>query len=89
MTEALSVRSLHLRNSSWQNNDALFIYPKEHLSLQDLAEKACTLEVKELKKPIGKQDQYMAAFGGLTILDIEKGGAVHVRKANISENKAI
>ena len=37
---------------------------------QQLAEEACHIELEILKKPIGKQDQYMAAFGGLTILDI-------------------
>jgi len=33
---------------------------------------ACDLEISRLGKPIGKQDQYMAAFGGLTVLEIDK-----------------
>jgi len=41
-----------------------------------LAEEACHIELDRLKKPIGKQDQYMAAFGGLTALHIEKDGQV-------------
>ena len=45
---------------------------------QQLAEEACHIELNILKKPIGKQDQYMAAFGGLTILDISPDGKVKV-----------
>lgn len=45
---------------------------------QALAEEACTLEIETLKKGIGKQDQYMAAFGGLTTLDIAPDGQVKV-----------
>src|SRR5271157_3516178 len=45
---------------------------------QRLAEEACHIELNILKKPIGKQDQYMAAFGGLTILDISPDGKVDV-----------
>lgn len=41
-----------------------------------LAEEACHIELEVLKKPIGKQDQYMAAFGGLTTLEIGKDGVV-------------
>src|SRR5260370_13964728 len=45
---------------------------------QKLAEEACHIELEVLKKPIGKQDQYMAAFGGLTSLDIKPAGGVCV-----------
>jgi D-glycero-alpha-D-manno-heptose-7-phosphate kinase len=41
-----------------------------------LAEQACHIELECLHKPIGKQDQYMAAFGGLTKLEIAKNGKV-------------
>jgi D-glycero-alpha-D-manno-heptose-7-phosphate kinase len=43
---------------------------------QELAEEACEIELDILKKPIGKQDQYMAAFGGLTSLCIDRSGTV-------------
>lgn len=65
--------------------NVLHTMKREYISPQGLAEEACHLEIDILKKPIGKQDQYMAAFGGLTVLDIEKDGTVRVRKANISE----
>jgi len=45
---------------------------------QALAEEACRLEIEVLAKGIGKQDQYMAAFGGLTTLDIAPNGDVTV-----------
>jgi D-glycero-alpha-D-manno-heptose-7-phosphate kinase len=64
---------------------ALHVFKKKYISLQDLAEMACDLEINRLKKPIGKQDQYMAAFGGLTILEIDKDGTVHVRSPKIPE----
>ena len=63
--------------------NALHTMKREYITLQDLAEDACDLEINRLGKPIGKQDQYMAAFGGLTVLDIDKDGTVHVRRANI------
>jgi D-glycero-alpha-D-manno-heptose-7-phosphate kinase len=50
---------------------------------QKLAEEACQIELEVLKKPIGKQDQYMAAFGGLTSLDIKKDGRVSVTRLEL------
>jgi D-glycero-alpha-D-manno-heptose-7-phosphate kinase len=43
-----------------------------------LAEEACHIELDLLRKPVGKQDQYMAAFGGLTTLNIDASGNVQV-----------
>jgi len=65
--------------------NALHTLKREYISLEELAERACHLEIELLKSPIGKQDQYIAAFGGLTVLDIKKDGTVHVRKANVTE----
>jgi len=48
-----------------------------------LAEEACYIELDILKKPIGKQDQYMAAFGGLTVLDIDNNGCVKVSRLDL------
>jgi D-glycero-alpha-D-manno-heptose-7-phosphate kinase len=65
--------------------NALHTMKREYVTVKEIAEEACRLEIDILKKPIGKQDQYMAAFGGLTVLDIDKDGTVNVRKANVSE----
>ncbi|HTS13123.1 MAG TPA: hypothetical protein VMH00_13490 [Candidatus Limnocylindrales bacterium] len=48
-----------------------------------LAEEACHIELEVLKKPIGKQDQYMAAFGGITMLEIDPGGKVHATRLDL------
>jgi D-glycero-alpha-D-manno-heptose-7-phosphate kinase len=66
--------------------NALHAMKKEAISAEGLAEEACDLEINRLGKPIGKQDQYMAAFGGLRVLEIDPRGAVKVRSADIKEN---
>ena len=49
-----------------------------------MAEEACHIELDILKKPIGKrQDQYLAAFGGLTALDIKPDGTVSVERLRL------
>ena len=65
---------------------ALHTMKREYLALQELAEEACDIEMYRLKKPMGKQDQYLAAFGGFTVLDIAKDGTVKVRRAQISDS---
>lgn len=43
---------------------------------ESLAKEACRIEIEELKEPIGKQDQYSAAFGGLQFIQFKKSGEV-------------
>ncbi|HEY9641896.1 MAG TPA: hypothetical protein V6C57_15520 [Coleofasciculaceae cyanobacterium] len=62
---------------------ALHHYRRDYVSLQALAEEACDIELNILKKGIGKQDQYMAAFGGLTVLEIAKDGKVTVKAVSM------
>lgn len=64
--------------------NALHNMKRNYISLKELAEEACKIEIDIIGKPIGKQDQYLAAFGGLTILEIDKNGEVEVRGAKIS-----
>ncbi len=64
--------------------NALHTLKREHAPLEQMAEEDFKIEAEILKRPIGKQDPYMAAFGGLTVLDIGKDGKVNVRKANVS-----
>ena len=68
--------------------NALHALKREHVSLIALAEEDFAIEVGVLKRPIGKQDPYLAALGGLTVLDIGKNGTVFVRKAGVSEDSA-
>ena len=62
---------------------ALRVYKRDLCDLQQLAEEACDIEINTLGKGIGKQDQYMAAYGGVTVLEIGKDGAVSVRPAQL------
>ncbi|HXY74250.1 MAG TPA: GHMP kinase [Dehalococcoidales bacterium] len=64
--------------------NALHTYKGEFVSKKELAEEACHIEINLLGEPIGKQDQYMAAFGGLTCLTFEKNGNVHVAPLNVT-----
>jgi D-glycero-alpha-D-manno-heptose-7-phosphate kinase len=51
----------------------------------DLAEEACTIEIDRLGEPIGKQDQYIAAIGGITAFTFNKDGRVESRPVRLSE----
>jgi D-glycero-alpha-D-manno-heptose-7-phosphate kinase len=66
--------------------NALHHYRRDYVRLDRLAEEACHIELEVLGKPIGKQDQYMAAFGGLTVLEIERDGAVDVRSIELGSS---
>src|SRR5215467_9088969 len=57
---------------------ALHAYRGERVSPGQLAEEATHIEINVLKEPIGKQDQYAAAFGGLNFFRFNPGGAVTV-----------
>lgn len=63
---------------------ALHTLKREYVPLQTLAEEDFLIERKMLGRPIGKQDPYLAAFGGLTVLEIATDGSVSVRKAHVS-----
>jgi D-glycero-alpha-D-manno-heptose-7-phosphate kinase len=64
--------------------NALHTLRRDSLTLQQLAEEACRIEIDLLKKPVGKHDQYLAAFGGLTCLEIQKDGNVKVCNGKIN-----
>ncbi|MFC1527592.1 galactokinase [Candidatus Neomarinimicrobiota bacterium] len=66
--------------------NALHTMKREYISLKELAEEACDIEMYRLNKPMGKQDQYLATFGGFTVLEIAKDGGVNVKRANISDS---
>tara|TARA_B100001063_G_C16773998_1_gene563738 strand:- start:121 stop:1089 length:969 start_codon:yes stop_codon:yes gene_type:complete len=64
--------------------NALSLYKNKTLSCHDLAEKASHLEINVLKEPIGKQDQYAAAFGNLNYIKFNKDDTVQVSPIRIS-----
>jgi D-glycero-alpha-D-manno-heptose-7-phosphate kinase len=66
--------------------NALHTYKREYVTQRQLAEEACRLEIEILGEPIGKQDQYMTAFGGITCLTFEKNGDVTVEPLRISDD---
>jgi D-glycero-alpha-D-manno-heptose-7-phosphate kinase len=55
---------------------ALHAYRKNLVHPQQLAEQACHIEIECLKEPVGKQDQYIAAYGGLTCFQFLPNGHV-------------
>lgn len=57
---------------------ALHTLRGEDVSAGQLAEEACQVEIEMLGRPIGKQDQYAAAFGGLNYIRFQEDGRVHL-----------
>ena len=63
--------------------NALHCLNRTNVSLDRLADEACRIEIDILKKPMGKQDQYLATYGGFLVMEIKKNGKVNVSNANI------
>ena len=64
---------------------ALHAYRKNLVHPSELAAQACEIELDKLREPIGKQDQYIAAYGGITCFTFLPGGTVEARPLKISE----
>jgi len=58
--------------------NAFYAYQGKYVSAQQLAEEACKIEIEILKKPIGKQDQYIAAYGGFQYIQFHSDHTVSV-----------
>src|SRR5215471_10205106 len=65
--------------------NALHAYKREYVPLNQLAEEACHIEIERLGQPMGKQDQYMAAFGRISALTFEPDGSVYVEPLRIAD----
>jgi len=65
---------------------ALHTYNKTFIRPDDLAEEACHIEIDVLKEPIGKQDQYISAFGGINCFTFCKNNQVKTKELNISKD---
>jgi D-glycero-alpha-D-manno-heptose-7-phosphate kinase len=64
---------------------ALHALKRNLIHPRELAEQACHIEIDLLKEPIGKQDQYIAAYGGVTCFHFGKDGGVHATPLKIDE----
>jgi len=64
----------------------MYAYQGEIASAERLAREACAIEIETLKKPIGIQDQYIAAYGGLRFFEFTPDGEVGVEKVNITDD---
>lgn len=63
---------------------ALHAYKRNLIDARELAEQACHIEIELLSESVGKQDQYIAAYGGLTCFDIQQNGFVEIKPLRIS-----
>jgi len=59
---------------------ALYTYRGEIVQAEQLAREACEIEIDILGSPIGKQDQYIAAYGGLRFIKFQKDGTIRPEK---------
>jgi D-glycero-alpha-D-manno-heptose-7-phosphate kinase len=55
---------------------AMYVYQNQYITAESLAQNACEVEIDILKKPIGIQDQYIAAYGGLRFFEFMPDGTV-------------
>lgn len=63
---------------------ALYAHRRRLLHPGELAELACDIEINRLGEPIGKQDQYIAAYGGVTCFTFNSDGTVEARPLALS-----
>ncbi len=63
---------------------ALTTWRREFESPDSLAHEACNIEIESLGRPVGKQDQYIAAYGGLAVMEFQLDGGVSVTPLRIS-----
>ena len=63
---------------------ALYAHRKRHIRQEELASLACHIEIDRLGEPIGKQDQYIAAYGGITCFTFGKDDSVHAVPLGLS-----
>lgn len=62
----------------------LYAHYRRNIHSEELAELACRIEIEKLGEPVGKQDQYIAAYGGITEFNFHKDGSVSSAPLNLS-----
>jgi D-glycero-alpha-D-manno-heptose-7-phosphate kinase len=65
--------------------NGLHAFKREFVPVEQLAREACELEIEKLGEPIGKQDQYIAAYGGVSALTFHPDGSVDVERLPLRE----
>jgi D-glycero-alpha-D-manno-heptose-7-phosphate kinase len=65
---------------------AVYAHRRRLVHPQELAELACHLEIERLREPVGKQDQYIAAYGGLTCFTFHKDGRVTAEPLHVTSD---
>ena len=65
---------------------ALHAVRRDHISDERLAEEACHLEIDVLQEPVGKQDQYIAVFGGITAFEFHTDGSVSTSSLHLEDD---
>jgi D-glycero-alpha-D-manno-heptose-7-phosphate kinase len=65
---------------------AIHAHKREAVTPGALAEEACQIEIDRLRRPVGKQDQYIAAFGGITCFEFHQNDNVEVIPLTISSD---
>jgi D-glycero-alpha-D-manno-heptose-7-phosphate kinase len=63
---------------------AIYAMRRDHVSAGAVADEACRIEIDRLSRPVGKQDQYVAAFGGVKTYSFQPDGTVTVTPLAIS-----
>lgn len=74
-SSAVTVGALH----------AMYAYQNELVSAERLAQEACEIEIEILGKPIGKQDQYIASYGGFRFIEFHPDDSVSCEKITIPQ----
>jgi D-glycero-alpha-D-manno-heptose-7-phosphate kinase len=64
---------------------ALHAHQRQLIHPRELAEQACHIEIDLLKEPVGKQDQYIAAYGGITCFNFAEHGQVEASPLRLSQ----
>ena len=67
--------------------NALYAFNGEYLSNEELAYRACNIEINKCQEPIGKQDQFGTAIGGIKELRFKQNGEVKVSKPLVSKER--
>jgi D-glycero-alpha-D-manno-heptose-7-phosphate kinase len=65
---------------------SLHAWKRASIDPRELAEQACHIEIDLLKEPVGKQDQYIASYGGIMCFTIDHNGDVEVRPLKLAED---